>query len=198
MNSISGFFFLLPLTICLSLVAAQRTTTLAVAQTNGTATATATATSPASLITKACGASQRKDFCVALLNADSNSQKADLKGLAFIALKAASKNATDISAQIKLLLNGTDVAPTVDDGLTNCDKAYHDVVDQIEDSISALVSNTHKDVEDWMKAAIADIDTCEMGVKGQTELAVELSRKNRVLRQLCNTALGIVHVVARN
>ncbi|KAF5931395.1 hypothetical protein HYC85_032268 [Camellia sinensis] len=196
MNSISGFFFLLPLTICLSLVAAQRTTTLAVAQTNGTATATTT--SPASLITKACGASQRKDFCVALLNADPNSQKADLKGLAFVALKAASKNATDISAQIKLLLNGTDVAPTVDDGLTNCDKAYHDVVDQIEDSISALVSNTHKDVENWMKAAIADIDTCEMGVKGQTELAVELSRKNRVLRQLCNTALGIVHVVARN
>ncbi|PSR89525.1 Pectinesterase [Actinidia chinensis var. chinensis] len=183
MSPISGLFFLLPLTLSLSL-----TTAVATNQTNAT-----------SLISKACSRSLHADFCLSLLNSDPNSKYADLKGLAFIALKAASKNATATVATIKALLNDTsDAGPTVDDGLRSCDQVYGDVVDQIEDSIDSMVSGAYNDVGTWMKAAIADIETCENSLQGQKGDALEVSQKNRILRQMCNTALGIVHVLADN
>lgn len=143
--------------------------------------------------------SQRKAFCLSVLKSEPNSKNADLKGLGFIALKAASKNATTILVKIQTWLNDTEAEPAFDDALSGCDDSYLDVVDQIGDSINALVSGANGNVQTWMKAAVADIDTCDAGVKGLTTAhAVELTQGNRVLRQLCNVALGIVHVLGRN
>ncbi|KAI8522649.1 hypothetical protein RHMOL_Rhmol13G0012700 [Rhododendron molle] len=210
--TISGLFFLIPLTLCLSLhphLTSAATNNAAAAPTtlNNAAAATPTPTAlnnstknaTSNLIEKACSGSRNQAFCLSVLKSDPGSKTADLKGLAFIALQAASKNATKTSVKIQLWLNDTEAEPTLDDALRACDQAYIDVVDQIGDSVNALVSGANGDVQTWMKAAVADIDTCDVGVKGLTVThAVELTKKNRALRQLCNTALGIVRVLAHS
>lgn len=212
MSPTSGLFFLLPLTLCLSLhphlnsaatnnAAAPAPTTLnnAAAAAAPTTLNNSTKNATSSLIEKACSGSRNKAFCLSVLKSDPGSKTADLKGLAFIALQAASKNATKTSVKIQLWLNDTEAEPALDDALRACDQAYIDVVDQIGDSVNALVSGANGDVQTWMKAAVADIDTCDGGVKGLTVThAVELTKKNRTLRQLCNTALGIVRVLAHS
>lgn len=210
MSPTSGLFFLLPLTLCLSLhphltsaatsnAAAAPTTLNNAAAAAPTALNNSTKNTTSNLIEKACSGSRNKAFCLSVLKSDPGSKTADLKGLAFIALQAASKNATKTSVKIQLWLNDTEAEPALDDALSACDQAYIDVVDQIGDSVNALVSGANGDVQTWMKAAVADIDTCNGGVKGLTVThAVELTKKNRALRQLCNTALGIVRVLAHS
>ncbi|KAL7226861.1 hypothetical protein ACSBR1_021850 [Camellia fascicularis] len=186
MSSMSIFIFLLPLTLCLSL-----RLHLVVADLS-------TINNVNNLIEKACSNSAHKDFCLSVLNFNNETQNADLKGLAFIALKAAEKNATDTSVRIKLWLGDENVQPSVGDGLSDCDKEYLDAIDQIEDSINALVSNALDDVKSWVEDALADIDTCEKSIQGQPGYSLELARENQVLRKLCYIALDIVQVLATN
>ena len=180
----SSFFVLLHLTLCITLHPH-----LIVAQQNF----------GSSLITKACERSAHQDFCLNVLNADPNSQTADLKGLAFNALRYTSTNVTDTSVFIKQSLSNTaDLDPIVEQALSDCNDVYLSTVDLIDDSINALVSNAYPDVDKWVKAAVANIDTCEASVTNKTGSALEVSHKNRILRQLCNTALSVVHVLANN
>uniref|UniRef100_A0A5B7AQW7 Putative invertase/pectin methylesterase inhibitor family protein n=1 Tax=Davidia involucrata TaxID=16924 RepID=A0A5B7AQW7_DAVIN len=195
MNPMSSIIFLLPFVLFLTfqphLVVARGQ------QSNATATATATASS---LITQVCKGLTHKDFCVSVLEASPDSQKADLKGLLFIALKLAAKNATDTSTHIKQYLNdNSEEEPAEEQGLNDCSESYIDAVDQIDDAVVALSVNAYPDIDKWVKAAITDVDACEGLVQGQTTgQALEVSHNNHTLRLLLNVALGILHALSHN
>ncbi|KAL3531494.1 hypothetical protein ACH5RR_010816 [Cinchona calisaya] len=147
------------------------------------------------LIAKACEQANHKDFCISLLKSDRNSAKADLRGLAYIALRLAEKNATATSLFIKETLNKSDrESGTYQQALLDCSEHYITAVELIEDSISSLVSDVYNDVAKLAKAAVADLDACDESVKEQGGNAVTVADKNLEIRQLINTALSIVHV----
>ncbi|KAK9282502.1 hypothetical protein L1049_005421 [Liquidambar formosana] len=181
MKPITSFLFLLPLTVFLSLLPHL----LAVDQTNST-----------NLIAKACENSSHKEFCVASLESSPDSQNADLPGLAFIALKLASSNATDTATHISKVLGAGNLEPLFEQALTDCSEHYLDAIEQIDDSLAALTAKAYKDVESWVDVALSDAQACEEGFKGQDGDALALTRRNRVFRQLCNNALVINKLLA--
>lgn len=183
---------LFPVALCLALQAH-----LLVAQDPAPAVPAAPAATPSAapggLIAKACEQANHKDFCIILLTSDKNSQTADLRGLAYIALRTAEKNATATSLFIKQQLDKPEGGA---DGLSDCGERYISAVELIEDSISALVSDQHNDVNNFAKAAVADLVTCDLSMQGQGGGVVEVVNKNNDIRRLINTALTIVHVAA--
>ncbi|XAR58415.1 Pectinesterase [Bertholletia excelsa] len=190
MTPMPAFSSLLPLTLSLLLFHHHHHLLAATADAPTDAPAT-TAGSP--LIEKACNGSQYKDLCISTLNSDQGSKTTDLKGLAFISLKNAVKNASDTAVKIKKLLSGKGPGPSVDDGLLSCEKEYNDIVDQIDDSINALVSGAFDDVNNWLEAALADIETCDENLGDKV---VDITHRNEILRQLCSNCLSIVNVLS--
>lgn len=149
------------------------------------------------LIAKACEQANHKDFCIELLKSDRNSPKADLRGLAYIALRLAEKNATATSYFIQQTLSKSEnESDAYQQALLDCSEHYITAVELIEDSISALVSGVYIDVAKLAKAAVADLDVCDASVKEQGNNAVNVVNKNLEIRQLINTALSIAHVAA--
>lgn len=195
MKSTSIFSLLLALPLFLTLVAST-------APTPATAPAIVTAigTSPINLIPKACGNSTQKALCVSIFNAEPTAKNADLQGLAFIALKAAANTAANTSMQIhSLLIKGCPDQPQLEDGLASCSDSYLDVVDQIEDSMDALVAKNIKNANTWMRAAFADVSTCDGSLQGQSApVAKDLLKKNRVVQGLCKNAVEVVRVLNHN
>ncbi|CAI9105395.1 OLC1v1004306C1 [Oldenlandia corymbosa var. corymbosa] len=180
---------MLPIVFCL--VAFQAHLSLAQVQNIPPTTAPVPA---GGLIAKACEQANHKAFCINLLNSDKNSQGADLRGLAYIALRLAEKNATATSLFIKLTLNKPEAAGS--DGLTECSELFVSAVELIEDSISSLVSDKYDDVNNLAKSAAAELDTCDGSLQGQVGSALEVANKNRDIRLLINTALTIARVAA--
>ncbi|KAL3517417.1 hypothetical protein ACH5RR_020006 [Cinchona calisaya] len=158
------------------------------------------AQSPANgnLIAKACEQANHKDFCINLLKSDRSSSKADLRGLAFIALHLAEKNASATALFLRDTLSKPEGdSDAVQQALLDCYEHYITAVELLEDSTSALVSDIYNDVAKFAKAAVADLDTCDASVKGlKAGSATEVANKNRDIRQLINTALTIAHVAA--
>ncbi|KAA8549143.1 hypothetical protein F0562_000827 [Nyssa sinensis] len=177
MNTMSSLFFLLPFAVVF--LTFQPHLTVA-HQTNGTS----------SLITEVCQNSTHKEFCISILQSSPRSQTADLKGLLFIALKVAAKNASDTSAYIKQNLNDKGLNPAADQSLTDCDVNYADAVDQIDDAVVALSVDAYPDINKWVKAAITDVDSCEAQVQGVSGNAMEVSHSNHTLRLILNIALA--------
>ncbi|XP_052173682.1 cell wall / vacuolar inhibitor of fructosidase 2 [Diospyros lotus] len=186
------FVFLFPLAFCLDSPAPAPSAPVSVST---PAPAPAPTHGGHALIDKACAESPRKEFCLSLLKSFPESQTADLKGLVFLTFKAIANNATAASKRIKALLNDSIAEPAIDDGLSTCDDAYLDLVNQIDDSVNSLVSDKFGEIKTWLMAAIADIDTCAGGLQGHGGSAVDMIRRNRVIRQLCNTALSIVRAL---
>lgn len=145
------------------------------------------------LIETACQHAGQRDLCVTSLEADPNTHDADIQGLALIALRLASSNASDISEHAKGLFRDTTLEPTIQDGYGECLDHYLDAAEQLDDSIAALLAKAYKDVEVWVKVAISDAEQCEAILKGKEEPMVQ---KNEIFRQLCNNALAIVKVLA--
>ncbi|KAI5680472.1 hypothetical protein M9H77_01699 [Catharanthus roseus] len=148
------------------------------------------------LMDKACSSSQDKAYCLNLLQSDRTSPKADMKGLAFIALRTVEKNASATSLFIKETLDKPeiDLQPGIEDALSDCDGHYLNAIELVEDSINALVSNAPDDVTKFMKAAVADLDGCDASVKGQGNAAAEVASKNVDLRKLIDTSLSVFQV----
>lgn len=147
----------------------------------------------ANLIETACQHSGQRDLCVTSLESDPNTRNADLTGLALIALRLASSNASDISDYAKSLFSDSSLEPEVQDGAGECLDHYLDAAEQLDDSIAALLAKAYKDVEVWVKVAISDADQCDTAIKGKEST---LGPKNEVFRQLCNNALAIIKVIA--
>lgn len=155
-------------------------------------------TSPSSsnLIKKACQNSADKRFCINLIRSDHTSPKADMKGLTFIALNNVEKNAAATSLSIKVTLDNpeTDMEPDVQDALNDCNEHYMTLIDLVEDSVNALVSDVPSDVTKFMKAVVADVDSCDAILKGQGGAASQVAARNQDLRKFINNALSVFQV----
>ncbi|XP_027178154.1 cell wall / vacuolar inhibitor of fructosidase 2-like [Coffea eugenioides] len=167
--------------------------------------AQAPAPSPSSnanaLISTACEQANHKDFCIHVLKSDRNSPTADIKGLAYIVLRLAEKNATATSLFIKQKLNslGQIKSDLIQQSLMDCADHYITASELVEDAISSLVSGIYNDASQLAKAAVADLDSCDAGIKEYKDSspnALEVVNKNQLIRQLINTGLTIAHVAA--
>ncbi|KAK2965192.1 hypothetical protein RJ640_019951 [Escallonia rubra] len=150
------------------------------------------------LVYKACERSAHKEFCVRVLNSYPPSKQTSLKELATIAIKVTSNGASATSKFIEQLANKTSsnskLEPSLQQSLIKCNVAYQDAIGWIDNAIIALISRVDYGVEHYLETAIALIDTCNARVKAQTGKALEVSRKNRNVRQLCSNALSVYQV----
>ncbi|XP_022769803.1 pectinesterase inhibitor 9-like [Durio zibethinus] len=152
-----------------------------------------------SLVAETCQKAKYKDLCISSLEAEYASQDADLAALALIAVEVASKNGSDTSVYIKKTLDGTNLEPTVEQNFEDCSENYVSAMEQLDDSLEALVSKNYEDVKTWLEAAITDATTCETQlIKQSPGEEMELFNKNNVFRQLCSNALDIVNLLATN
>ncbi|KAJ6292409.1 hypothetical protein OIU78_024561 [Salix suchowensis] len=151
------------------------------------------------LIQQVCAETHNKVNCVASLESNPDSKKANLQQLGIIALNLASSNATSTSSYIKTtLLSNKTLNPVTEQALEDCSDQYMDAIQQLDDSLPALLANATNDVRAWVRTAIADVESCENGFKknipGEQML---LSLRNAVFRQLCNNVLVINKLLIR-
>ncbi|AAF79502.1 F20N2.16 [Arabidopsis thaliana] len=108
-----------------------------------------------------------------------------------IAISAASANASATSSYIKQKLSNEDLEPAIEDTLEDCQKDYQDAVEQLDDSISAMLADAHTDVDVWLSAAISAIESCGSALGSRAGNDAELSQRNEVFLKLCKNALMI-------
>ncbi|KAF8006755.1 hypothetical protein BT93_K0920 [Corymbia citriodora subsp. variegata] len=150
------------------------------------------------LISQVCAHAPRKGFCESTLRSDPRSEGADTAGLAAVALGLAASNATDNAAFIGRMLGGggPSLDPAVEQCLSDCADQYADAVDQIEASIAAAGGRDYGGLRPWVRAAIADAESCEEGFRMEARAdQMVMSRRNKVFRLLCDTALRIVELL---
>ena len=146
------------------------------------------------LIRQACAHTAHKGLCVDTLAADPISQgTANQTGLALVALRVASQNASDITELIKASVNDPSLAPAVQQGLSDCMDNYVDAAEQLDDSLAALLAGAHDDLSTWVNVAIADSDSCQKSIQG---FKTGMSKENVKFRMLCENALAIAKAVA--
>ena len=142
------------------------------------------------LIEEMCSQTKHKELCVDSLTSDPNSYPADKTGLALVALRFASSNASDISESIKVMFNDSTLAkPMVQEALLDCLDEYLDASQQLDDSIAALTVKAYGDLEKWVNIAMTDVRTC--GTELGSERPPLLTERNDVFIKLCEIALTI-------
>ncbi|XP_061978023.1 pectinesterase inhibitor-like [Populus nigra] len=151
------------------------------------------------LIQEVCTKTHNKVNCVASLESNPDSKQANLQQLGIIALNLASTNATNTSSYIKTtLLSNKTLGPVNEQALEDCSDQYLDAIQQLDDSLAALLANATNDVRAWVRAAVADVESCENGFKKQVPgQQMLLSSRNAVFRQLCNNVLVINKLLSR-
>ncbi|CAJ1877044.1 unnamed protein product [Sphenostylis stenocarpa] len=147
-----------------------------------------------SLINKACTIDPNRELCFQVLQSDPlTSPTANLKELAIIALRVAAKNASGILTEAKTLINDDNLDPDVQQGLADCKENILDAESQLEDTIAALYIESHgTEVQVWLKAALAAIDTCDASIPGDDDI---LSVQSAVFRKLCNIAISLITLI---
>ncbi|CAA6662017.1 unnamed protein product [Spirodela intermedia] len=103
------------------------------------------------------------ELCIRTLTSDAGAGKADLRGLAGTAVKAAAKSGANTSEYIAGLLNGQVEDPSLQQCLSDCSDSYVDAVEQLEDSVAALDSGGFADAKTWVAVAVVDTETCREG-----------------------------------
>lgn len=193
MRPTAALFTLLPLGLCLLLLGPADAQAQAPAPAAAVATSTGT-----SLVAEVCGQCKNRDLCLSSLGTDPNSVGADLSGLTLISIRAATANATDTSAYIRLMLNDTSLEPGVQQALNDCADSYDDAVQQLDDSLAALTVRNYADLRKWVQTAAADADSCgaAFSTLGADKLGV--SHRSKTIRQLCNNALTVIGLLQRN
>ncbi|CAK8576593.1 unnamed protein product [Lathyrus sativus] len=140
------------------------------------------------LINKVCETIPNKDLCIQVLNSDPLSKSATLTDLALISLRVAASNATGILTDVKIMIDDPDLEPEIQQGLSDCKETLLDAEGQLEDSVAAILSNTKNDVQLWLQAALAAIDTCDASIPGDDDI---LSKRSVAFRELCNIAVAV-------
>ncbi|CAH2033436.1 unnamed protein product [Thlaspi arvense] len=145
------------------------------------------------MITDLCKHTDDPKLCLSSIQArpESGEFAATNNQIEIIAISAASSNASATSAYIKEKLSREDLEPATEDTLEDCQKNYQDAVEQLDDSISAMLANAHADVDVWLHAAISAIESCGNALESRAGNDAELSRKNEVFLKLCKNALVI-------
>ncbi|EHA8589485.1 putative invertase inhibitor [Cocos nucifera] len=133
------------------------------------------------------------DFCVATLSAAPGSASADTQGLAIIASNLTKANATSTESTISILLQKTKDTKT-SRCLSSCSTMYSDLVDTLNDTISAIKSKRYFDANIYLSAAVGVGDDCETQF---VELKVKspLTKQNDDSRKLSRLSLAITSVL---
>ncbi|KAF5732638.1 invertase/pectin methylesterase inhibitor family protein [Tripterygium wilfordii] len=169
-----AIFFLLSLALCLTLLPQP---TIAKNHINH-------------LIAKICRQSGNCTF--SLKSNPVEGQRADLVSVTLIAIRLASDNAVETSSHIKSLLNNTaDMDPSIEQGLFDCSDQYLDAIEQLNNSMAALVENDYKDLYVWISTAMSDAESCEDGFKDVKDHPSVLTDRNNQFSQLCKDALTV-------
>lgn len=148
-------------------------------------------------IAAVCRKSKDRNLCVNSFQSKLNGRVAPPTELAIIALRLAASNSTDTSQFVKNMLDGGyDLDPAVDYSLNDCQQGYLDAVEQLDNSLAALLANAYADVSAWVNAAIADVQTCQNSLNGQPETQPGMARRNANALVLCENALIVIDMLA--
>ncbi|XP_047326246.1 uncharacterized protein LOC124929909 [Impatiens glandulifera] len=147
------------------------------------------------IINKACSRSPNKNLCLSVFKKSNESTIMDLQALAFFALQEVSANASATTLRIKTFMDDKTIETPLFDSLDMCSKTYIDAVEQLKDTVNAIVSTAYHDALTWMNAVIDDIKTCDDAVKGKPGKGEEISKRNHVVTLLCRNALSVVEVL---
>ncbi|KAF5731431.1 pectinesterase inhibitor-like [Tripterygium wilfordii] len=149
------------------------------------------------LIAKICKQSGNCTFSIKSNQAES--QRADLVDVTLIAIRLASDNAVGTSSHIKSLLNNTaDMDPSIEQGLVDCSDQYLDAIEQLSNSMAALVENDYKDLYVWINTALSDAESCEDGFKDVKDHPSLLTERNNQFSQMCKDALTVTKHLVTN
>ncbi|KAF8050634.1 hypothetical protein N665_1917s0002 [Sinapis alba] len=143
------------------------------------------------LISNLCKHSEDPKLCLASIqeSPESGDFAATKNEIEIIAISVASANASATSTYIKEKLSlEEDLEPATEVTLEDCQKNYQDAVEQLDDSVSAMLANAHADVDVWLRAAISAIESCDSTLVSRD---AELSQRNMIFLKLCKNALMI-------
>lgn len=130
------------------------------------------------------------DFCVAYLQANPRSRRADLGGLGLMSLELASAYAAHTNYHLKELIHETGLDSFKIRCLKGCFNFYTKAIDKLRDTENAFKSGRYSDVNEWVNSVIEGLDICEEGFSGG-DLVSPLTEENKDLSQLCSIALAI-------
>ncbi|CAG7896370.1 pectinesterase inhibitor [Brassica rapa] len=145
------------------------------------------------LITDLCKHCDDPKLCLSSIQTrpESGEFAATTNQIEIIAISAASANASSTSAYIKEMLSREDLEPATEATLEDCQKNYQDAVEQLDDSISAMLVDAHADVDVWLNAAISAIESCSNELESGAGNDAELSQRIEWFLKLCKNALVI-------
>ncbi|KAF3780444.1 putative invertase inhibitor [Nymphaea thermarum] len=152
-------------------------------------------TNNADLLHQVCSNVTFKDLCISALGSDPSSSTADINKLAVLSVEVAKEHAKATYSYIEHLLNSTAGDPSLQQSLTDCSDVYVDIVEQLEDSISAFSEKQYKNINTWVSAAISDVQTCDDGFKEQRVERSPLVQKNAITSNLCSNVLAILKML---
>ncbi|CAN6468652.1 unnamed protein product [Victoria cruziana] len=155
----------------------------------------ASAATNTDLLHRVCNNVTFKDLCISSLGSDPSSSTANINELAVISVQVAKDHAKATYSLIEHLLNSSSSNPSLQQSLTDCEEAYVDIVDQLEDSISAFSEKQFKNINTWVSAAISDVQMCDDGFKEQHLKKSPLVQKNAITSKLCRNVLQILKML---
>ncbi|KAL7151155.1 hypothetical protein ABFS83_04G012600 [Erythranthe nasuta] len=158
------------------------------------------------LVKAACaGTAEFEPECVSTLQSAPPHQRADGDGLAFFALRFVEDHAVNITTDIKKFLAVPDLAPLLQSALSDCMDQYNPLDDLIEDAINAILAKAYSDAEQFIDAAITDINQCDAQLKAHNseekaenktgedvQLAKNLTEFNLFLKKMLSAAMNIL------
>lgn len=116
-------------------------------------------------LAKACN---KKIECITWIQSDRTQadldslQKADLKTIAFLALKKVEQEATNVSitVRMKLLTNSNQLSSDTQQALSDCNDHFIPAIELIDDAVDAVVNDAFTDAINYYTTAITDFEVC--------------------------------------
>ncbi|KAI6702879.1 hypothetical protein NL676_012015 [Syzygium grande] len=136
-------------------------------------------------------------FCVASLESNPNSRRADLRGLGLISIKLLRHNVTGTRAYAKKLLKSKKMDPFIKACLQDCLELYSDAVPTLKEAIRAYKDEKYRDVNIDLSSVMDASTTCEDGFT-EKGAASPLAERNKDEFQLSALALSIVTILSRS
>ncbi|KAJ4846833.1 hypothetical protein Tsubulata_004630 [Turnera subulata] len=135
-------------------------------------------------------------FCVASLEANPRSKKADLEELLNITLHLTISNATNIASSIKQLLDGKNFDPYTRGALKDCLELYLDADSSLHDAICDFKSKDYFKANLDASAAMDSAITCEDDFKEKKGVVSPLTRENDTFFQLTAMVLAFLKMLS--
>ncbi|XP_042399583.1 pectinesterase inhibitor 28-like [Zingiber officinale] len=153
-----------------------------------------------SLIASTCNRTLYYDVCVASLSSRPRSRRADLQGLAAIALEVSLAHAKVTVALAKNLSRRHDASGGEGHTyaawcLRDCVEEYKEAVDVLRQSSAALRRGAYYDVNDLVSSAMTYSDTCESAYADKPGLQSPFAERSEYFFKLCSVAIAIANLL---